>query len=413
LKQTVADAAPKEQWTLVRRARQLLTLHGPSGPRRGAALKEPGIIQDGALLIRNGVIEEAGTTRRVENLAPARKARIIDAAGRIVMPSFVDPDAVLVYPQPSGMNSRIERTDETRIGLLSKERLGIAATAAATEWVRAGALTVGAHTSHAADLRDTVRILRLHQSLQAKPLRIRSIFSPVSTGDEKAGNTLFANLTEKWLSSIRQRKLATIVEFSTDSGLDAEQIRTAAVAAAELGYATRIRTGTLRNSAELELAVAAAAVSLIAPPTEPGEALRLLATMGCVHVLPLTWSLREGRWGEGVVRREIEHGIPVALASGFRTGGPTVINPQHILHLAVERFGMSIEEAIVAATYNAACALRMSHVTGSLEPGKSADLLVMDVPDYRDLHARVGSNDVQLAMRAGNVVYRRAGLTLD
>jgi imidazolonepropionase len=55
----------------------------------------------------------------------------------------------------------------------------------------------------------------------------------------------------------------------------------------------------------------------------------------------------------------------------------------------------------------------MSHLTGSLEPGKSADLLVMDVPDYHDLAQRVGHNDVYVAIRSGHTVYRRAPLTLD
>ena len=74
---------------------------------------------------------------------------------------------------------------------------------------------------------------------------------------------------------------------------------------------------------------------------------------------------------------------------------------------------MTVQEAIVASTYNAACSLRMSHVTGSLEPGKAADLLVMDVTDYRDLVQRVGHNDVQMAIRAGHAVYRRGSLTAD
>jgi len=75
---------------LIRGARQLLTLRGPKEPRRGTALAELGIIHDGSLLIRDGVVEEVGTTRRVENLACARHAMEINAAGRVVMPGFVD-----------------------------------------------------------------------------------------------------------------------------------------------------------------------------------------------------------------------------------------------------------------------------------------------------------------------------------
>ena len=82
---------------LIYGARQLLTLHGPSGPRRRTAMRDLGIIQDGAILIVDGRICEAGPSRRVENLAAARAAtRSIDASGRIVMPGFVDSNTHLV-----------------------------------------------------------------------------------------------------------------------------------------------------------------------------------------------------------------------------------------------------------------------------------------------------------------------------
>src|SRR5579871_3537954 len=75
---------------LVRGARQLLTLRGPSTPRRGSDLKALGIIQDGALLIVDGLIREVGPSRRIENLAFARRATEIDASGSVVMPGLVD-----------------------------------------------------------------------------------------------------------------------------------------------------------------------------------------------------------------------------------------------------------------------------------------------------------------------------------
>ena len=81
------EPASKDQWTLVRNARQLLTLRGPSGPRGGSAMNNLTVIPTGALLIRNGVIQEVGPSRRIENLVSARNAREVDASGQIVMPA--------------------------------------------------------------------------------------------------------------------------------------------------------------------------------------------------------------------------------------------------------------------------------------------------------------------------------------
>src|SRR5271170_2361630 len=75
---------------LVRGARQLLTLRGPSGPRRGTDLRNLGLIQDGAVLIVDGIIREVGPSRRIENLTLAQRAAEIDASGCVVMPGFVD-----------------------------------------------------------------------------------------------------------------------------------------------------------------------------------------------------------------------------------------------------------------------------------------------------------------------------------
>ena len=113
------------------------------------------------------------------------------------------------------------------------------------------------------------------------------------------------------------------------------------------------------------------------------------------------------------LRQAVDAGAAIALASGYRTIESAVMSPQYLMHLAVARYGLSPEEAIVATTYNAACSLRMSHVIGSIEPGKVADLLVMDVPDYSELWRRPGNHDISLVVRAGKVLWRRNPVGVD
>jgi imidazolonepropionase len=391
-------------------------------------------VKDGSLLLHNGVVHEAGSAQRVDNLKQARNAREVDVGGRIVMPAFVDPDAVLVY-SPSGRHSGSLPTQATRLCVVSKHRLAQTGAAAAADWVRCGVLAAGAHTGHASDLRETLRILRIHQTLQGKPLRIRSIYSPDISAPNEAGKAEpMQTLMARALPAIRTRKLAGIVEFTLEGrtfteesraahraeiparGQNSEVIRPITIAAAEAGYHIRIRMYDTPDPERLELTFGAAAVAMIAPPAARGDslgALHRLAQLGCVHIFQATAALRQDWDGAAGVRAEIDEGIPVALASGFRPGVVSSLNPQFLLHLAVERFGMTPAEAIAAFTYNAACSLRMSHVTGSLEHGKAADLLVMDVADYHELIERVGHNDVLLAMRDGKPVYRRCPLMLD
>jgi imidazolonepropionase len=113
------------------------------------------------------------------------------------------------------------------------------------------------------------------------------------------------------------------------------------------------------------------------------------------------------------MRKAIDEGAAIAIASSYRTTGFSSFNMQFLLHLAVHQLGMTPEEAITATTWNPACSLRLSHVAGSLEPGKAADLLVMDVPDYRDLARRAGHHDVSLVMKGGKPVFRGAALSSD
>jgi imidazolonepropionase len=413
LTSSLPEAAPRETWTMLRGARQLLTLRGASGPRRGSALSQLNIIKDGAILCCNGVIQEVGIARRIENLKQARNARVIEAAGGIVMPAFVDPDVVLVYP-PGGRKASALTSKAERLRVMSSHLLLSAGSNAAADWARSGVLSVGAHTGYAESSRDAVRILRIHQTLQSKPLRIRSIFRPNLPVSEETTDSRLSQLGAS-LGAIRKRSLAAIVEFTAESDADADFIRQSAAGAAEIGMSIRFRITGTPELELLRLALATSAVSLISGPVETVGGLRtinVLGNFGCVHVLPAGRPMSDFRAHAEAVRREIDEGVPIAIA-GASGDGTVPMNPQFLLYLAGERCGMSVEESIVASTYNAACSLRMSHVTGSLEPGKAADMLIMDVKDYRDLVQRVGHNDVRMAVRAGNVVYRRGALTVD
>jgi imidazolonepropionase len=377
-------------------------------------MSELSIVPNGALLIHNGVIAEVGPTRRVENLAGARRAHEIDATGRIVMPAFVDADVALVTP------------DGGALQLMSKKKVHARAGAAAAEWARYGCLSVGAHTGHAADMKNISKVLRAHRALQARPLRIRSVLSPrMPAGEGKFPVAMLEALISRWLPNVLTRKLASVVEFTVASphtdedqirdapALDMHMIRTAAVVAAGLGYAIRLRSANPLGPEHLELALSAGAIAIIAPMHSLRVFMSPLSATGCVRVIPASEGFDNAEKASVAIREAIDAGAAVALASSHRTCGASSYNMQFLLHLAVYRLGLTPAEAIVATTWNPACSLRLSHVAGSFEPGKAADLVMFEVPDYRELPRRAGHHDVCLVMRAGQAIFRSAPLTLD
>jgi imidazolonepropionase len=107
-------------------------------------------------------------------------------------------------------------------------------------------------------------------------------------------------------------------------------------------------------------------------------------------------------------RALLDHGAAVALATGFNPGtSPTVSMPM-VLALACAHMRMTPAEALTAATINAAHAVGMADKVGSREPGKQADLVICDMPDYRELSYHFGVNLVKTVMKRGEVVYQQA-----
>ncbi|MDE3198048.1 MAG: amidohydrolase family protein, partial [Acidobacteriota bacterium] len=190
---------------------------------------------------------------------------------------------------------------------------------------------------------------------------------------------------------------------------DETRRREIAAAAASAGLAVRIRIAGKPRRADCELASETGAVAVLSSWLAPPEWAASLPS--CVQVLHPAAD-GEPAQEPSLFRPALDRGCPVAIATGARPGR-SATNPQYLLHLAETLFGMTPEEALVAATWNASCSLRMSHANGSLEPGKAADLLIMDVPDYRELSRRPGESDVFTSMSGGRVVYRRGGLILD
>jgi imidazolonepropionase len=148
-------------------------------------------------------------------------------------------------------------------------------------------------------------------------------------------------------------------------------------------------------------------LSLRLPLEIEAQAHAMLAQSASILVFsPSEEFVHNGARNSGL-RALIDAGAAVALSSGYDVQQTTSVSMQMALALAVIRLQMKDEEAICAATVNAACALGIGHRTGTLEVGKQADLMVLSVGDYRELARQFGINHVGMIMRRGSLVLNR------
>lgn len=381
---------------LVRGARQLLTLHHRSGIRRGRDLGELGLIADGSVLIRNGVIEHVGPTRSIENLASARNVQEIDAAGRVVMPAFIDPHACLV-PVPShrtGSNRRVEAVPATRLEAQADALLKV--------MTRHGTATIGALSGQGNDTSGELKILRTLQGRDRKPVDIVSILFITDTLPDDGGTA------RELLETVARRRLARIAAVRSgtangDLGVPWQAARPLMETARSLGMGVRLELLAEREFEVLEGAVKMQALTVSAPGPYRASEVEILADSSVIAiVLPQLLA----QTGQAVFARElIDRGAGIALASGLSPEHHSTGSMQTVIQLACEHCGMSLAEAISAATANAAWALGIGSQTGTLEHGKQADLMLLNASDYREIPLLAGTNLTHSIIKRGVVLF--------
>ena len=412
---------------LVRGARQLLTLRGPNLPRRGHGLRNLGIIQDGAVLVVDGLIREVGPSRRLENLALARGAEEIDASGSVVMPGLVDCVTHLAAGPPRLMDYEMHLAGATcsdiaqagggalalarSIQDLSARALEASALRILDESVRHGTTTIEARSGFALTEAGEMKTLRVHAALQKRrvPLPVVStlLCATAAPGFEGQQPDYLEWVCSHLLPLVKRRKLAEFAAIRCEpDGFTPEQARSFLGAARQLGFALRVEADGGSHSEAISLATSLGASSVDGVVNPTHQDIARLAQSAAVAILLPGIAFHLGAPG-APARRLIEQGVAIALGSGYHPETSPSQNMQMMLALACTGMKMTPAEAISAATINAAHALRRSSQLGSLEPGKSANLLVLSVSDYREIPYHFGVNLVDMVMVNGEILVRR------
>ncbi len=412
---------------LIHSSTQLLTLKG--GPQRGRALGTLGIIENGAVLIRDEKIVAVGPTDELR--ASYKDEPTLDASGCVVMPGFVDPHTHLIWAgdRAGEFEMKMAGTPYLDIlaaggGIISTVRQTRAASIEALiAQTRPRLLRMFAHGTTTAEAKtgyglQTATELRLLKALLAlmdeSPVDLVITFlgahaiAPEFKDDPQGYTdlvceTMLPTVHDWWQTHAPNLPLPFVDVFCENKAFTLQQSRQVLTKAASLGFPLKIHADEFDNLGGASLAVELGAASADHLVKTSDADIAALAKSDTVAVsLPCTpFGLAEHEYTPA--RKIIEAGGLFALATDCNPGTTWNESMQFVIALACRTMGLTPAQAIAAATINSAHAVRRSDVIGSLEEGKQADLLILNVPDYRHLGYRYGTNLVKQVIKRGRV----------
>lgn len=405
---------------------QLVTVSGPPRPRTGAEMRDLGVTPDGAMLVREGRIAAVGTREQIA-AGIARDAEVVDAGGRIVLPGFVDAHTHPVFAgtradefeeraagatyaeiaaRGGGIRSTVRRTRE------ASESVLLVAARRYREWfLRGGTTTIEAKSGYGLSLDAELKMLRVIRQLDSEGVvrYVPTFLGAHEIPDEFRGriDDYLALVIREMLPRVAAEKLARYCDiFCEPFVFPAEKARLVLRAARDLGFGLRIHADQFSPDAGALLAAefhAATADHLEATTPAGLEALR---DAGVQPVLLPASVYNLGSTHYPAARRMIDLGLPVVLATDFNPGSSPTTSMAMVLSLASTHMKMTPAEAIVAATINAAHSLGLGSEIGSLEIGKSADFVIHDCADYRELPYFFGRETARAVYRNGACIYK-------
>jgi len=384
---------------------QLVTLAGPARPRVGAELGELGIIRDAALLVEDGRIAAAGPYPELKSKIPTHVA-VIDAEGRCVTPGFVDAHTHLVFA-----GNRADEFEKRIAGVTYQEIAAagggilrtVALTRAASEdellgaarrhrdWMlRSGTTTIEAKSGYGLDRDTELKMLRTMRRLNEEgparivPTLLAAHTVPPEFADRRGDYVRW--VAEELIPEVAAAGLAKFCDaFCDDHAFTEEETRRVLTSARTHGLKLRVHAEQFRPGTGAEVAAELRAATADHLETATVESLRRLRDAGVQSVLlpGSVFALRRTNYPP--VRKMIEAGLAIVLATDFNPGSSPVPSMPFMLSLACLQMGLSPAEALSAATINAAFSLGLGDQIGSLEPGKQADFVIHEFADYREL----------------------------
>lgn len=400
-------------------------LQTPLGSCRhgGSAQGENAKRNDAAILVREGRIVRITDGGEL----PCREEEadtVLDARGRLVTPGLVDGHTHMVFGgyrqheiplklkgagyldilrAGGGILDTVRKTREADF-----EALYVKTKDFLDEMMSLGVTTCEGKSGYGLDFDNEIKMLRVLKKLDEEhPMDVAVTFMGAHAVPEEfkgREDDFIDMLCEDVMPYVKEHGLAEFCDvFTEDSVFNVAQSRRYLTRARQLGFDLKIHADEIAAIGGSQLAGELGAVSCEHLISIDEEGLKALAEGGVTAMcLPATSFYLGASFAP--VRRMIEMGIPVALASDFNPGSCPSLNLQFVINLGYLKYRMTPEEILTAVTINPACAIGKGDLVGTLEEGKQADMVIWDAEDMETLCYRFGSNLAAQTIKKGILV---------
>lgn len=388
----------------------------------GADLGRVFSLDRSAIAIQDGVIVEVGPCDELESRYTARET--LDAAGGLIVPGFVDCHTHPVFFGTREKEFELRTKGATYVeiaeaggGILSSVR-GVREAAADAlverlvtrldRFLALGTTTLEAKSGYGLSLEAELKSLEVLQRASSHPVELVTTFlgahdvPPEYRGERAKYVDL---LVEEMLPAVRDAELAEFCDIFTESHVfgidDSRRIMTRAK---DLGFSLRMHVDQLSSLGGAELAAELGAKSADHLEFVSDRGIDALGEAGVVPVLcpvvPLFLRIDK----EAPARRMIDRGLAPAISTDYNPGSCYLQSLPEVASWAALRYSMTAEECLTAMTLNAAASLGRGDRVGTLEAGKQADLVVLDVPNLAHLVYELGRSPVRQVVKRGKLV---------